>query len=1081
MKKLWKTGEAAGKRKVIRSLAEAVILLFVVFLIIRALCSFTRYQPYDPKKVPMGKDGFIALSYFGVDREGDEKLIAQKQLKEHLTALKERGYVTVGTKDILDYYTKGKELPEKALYLMFEDGRTDTAIFAQKILEELNDCGVMMSYASRCKEPSGKFLQISDLKELQKSSYWEFGTNGYRLSYINVCDRQNTYLGAMDAETFNAISDRLDRDYNHYLMDYIRDEDHLPTESRKEMEERIAADYQGMKKVYEDGLSAVPAVYALMHANTGSFGNNERASRVNENWIKSMFSLNFNREGFCMNRETDSPYDLTRMQPQSYWPVNHLLMRIGDDTGQKQMFERGEEKMLSGWKLLNGAVQYKDQKIILTTPAKGTGSMFYEPKTDTADYTVHTKLLGNRCGEQTLCLRTDRNLDKGVILRVKDGRVKVCEKKQKTERVLSEIQIEEPDGILEKQTEKTGQKTDAAEAQAKNTDIRDAGNTELTVQLTGQTMMLTINGKQKEIVSGITQTKENGIALLASWSNGYSQRNLADDVYDGIFSGFSVTDENRLVLCEGRYRGAKAAVYRIGKLGDSLVNRFLNLFEKSREDRERKNITAKENGQEKLRSSHYPVDQAEKLAKKRYQTDRTEAECQRAESAEQQKVALVFDGLTDAESMEKIAELLKEYQAEAVFFTDGMSAAEDSETIKSLSEQGFTIGNYGMNAEKHLEQKTPEDCLSSLASASAVIGKITGKTPKLFHGNVTKLTPQVLQCVHAAGMQKAVEPSVYLSSSSFPDFAAAMGFIRSLSPGDIICVKLKEPLDETEYEPFVQDAKPAEDKQADETDTKGQEDTESEETVPIEQTVRYLLEALRTAQIAVADTERLQILQDESIRDLFAEEQFDSYAVPQSEPVTEDYFSDALFLGDSLTQALAGYRYPDGVKELASVCAYKGITPQMILSDVKMENVDGAIVQVQDEIREKNPSKIYLQMGENAMAGMQDQKLVESYASLVDWLQEIFPQTPVFIQTMPPVTKTVATENVLMTNARIRKVNGMLAKLSQEKHCYFLDLYHALCDEEGNLPYGIAREDGIHLKEAGTKRWIRYLTEHVPQ
>ena len=120
-------------------------------------------------------------------------------------------------------------------------------------------------------------------------------------------------------------------------------------------------------------------------------------------------------------------------------------------------------------------------------------------------------------------------------------------------------------------------------------------------------------------------------------------------------------------------------------------------------------------------------------------------------------------------------------------------------------------------------------------------------------------------------------------------------------------------------------------------------------------------------------------------------------------------------------------------------------------------------------------------MGENAMAGMQDQELVESYAELVDWLQEIFPQTPVFIQAMPPVTKTVATENVLMTNARIRKINGMFAKLSQEKHCYFLDLYHALCDEEGNLPYGIAREDGIHLKEAGTKRWVRYLTEHVPQ
>ena len=44
-------------------------------------------------------------------------------------------------------------------------------------------------------------------------------------------------------------------------------------------------------------------------------------SYENEKWIRKLFTMNFNREGCSFNQRNSSLYDLTRMQPQPYWPV----------------------------------------------------------------------------------------------------------------------------------------------------------------------------------------------------------------------------------------------------------------------------------------------------------------------------------------------------------------------------------------------------------------------------------------------------------------------------------------------------------------------------------------------------------------------------------------------------------------------------------------------------------------------------------------------------------------------------------------------------------------------------------------
>lgn len=119
----------------------------VAAIFIFALFTAGKYKPYEPSAINMAQDkGFIALSYFGVDRVGLQPLISEERLGEHLAALRQQGYVTITQKDIIDFYVNGKPLPARALFLMFEDGRRDTAIFSTAQIEKYNYKATMATY-----------------------------------------------------------------------------------------------------------------------------------------------------------------------------------------------------------------------------------------------------------------------------------------------------------------------------------------------------------------------------------------------------------------------------------------------------------------------------------------------------------------------------------------------------------------------------------------------------------------------------------------------------------------------------------------------------------------------------------------------------------------------------------------------------------------------------------------------------------------------------------------------------------------------------------------------------------------------
>jgi hypothetical protein len=571
------------KKKFIRSILQGIILVLLIFLLIDASFSFNKYEHYDSASLTDAADkGFIALSYFAVDREGNKSMISVARLEEHFEALRKNGYVTLKQEDIENYYKNNQRIPEKAMFLMFEDGRRDTALFTDPLLKKYNYVGTILSYGKELTQKDPKFLNPKELRDLKESTFWELGTNGYRLAYINVFDRYGNYLGELDPEELSDLKKYIDRDYNHYLMDYIRDENKIPKESYDQMRNRIEQDYILMEETYQQKLEEMPKLYVLMHSNTGQYGTDKNASLINEKMIKKYFTLNFNREGFSLNDKSSDIYDLTRMQPQAYWYPNHLLMRIQGDTKEKMVFMDGDADIKKDWDTINGVAEFRKSALVITSEPEGRGLIRLNKSKGYQDFNLHTTLTGNILGAHTIYLRADEKLNEYIAVKVKNNYLYIEESGK--ELFALDLNIREYKNQTRMEPLEKPEDRDLKVIENGTGDyipkiqIDDPGNRKVDIYLQNNTLTVNIDNKEAVRNLPVFKTEAGYIYLESAWSEyGYSQRNLADDVYDGVFEDLVITeiDDEKKILYINKLQGIELVKEMVLQRWNKILDWFI--------------------------------------------------------------------------------------------------------------------------------------------------------------------------------------------------------------------------------------------------------------------------------------------------------------------------------------------------------------------------------------------------------------------------------------------------------------------------------------------------------------------------
>lgn len=204
-------------------------------------------------------------------------------------------------------------------------------------------------------------------------------------------------------------------------------------------------------------------------------------------------------------------------------------------------------------------------------------------------------------------------------------------------------------------------------------------------------------------------------------------------------------------------------------------------------------------------------------------------------------------------------------------------------------------------------------------------------------------------------------------------------------------------------------------------------------------------------------------------------------ALPRNGRVSRDFFKTAMFIGDSLAQGMGMYPGQALQSEGTVVAAFKGTSPKLIVQNGMGELPDKTSVPMLDYIQQQNPTTIYICIGTNALIGeANDEAFLKYYGDLLDVVKQSFPEVPIYVHSILPVTAETSQRKPVLDNDRIRLINNSVALMALDRGMYYLNLHEVLADETGALREDIAGGDGIHMRDGvGYEIWVDYLQTHT--
>lgn len=188
-------------------------------------------------------------------------------------------------------------------------------------------------------------------------------------------------------------------------------------------------------------------------------------------------------------------------------------------------------------------------------------------------------------------------------------------------------------------------------------------------------------------------------------------------------------------------------------------------------------------------------------------------------------------------------------------------------------------------------------------------------------------------------------------------------------------------------------------------------------------------------------------------------------------PVTEDYFKDAVFIGDSRTVGISEY---SGIENATFLCKtslsiYDYTKPKITYKDKKTS--------IQEVLQNEKFGKIYLMVGINECSYGTPESFYELYREVVEDIRKLQPEALIFIEGNLLVTQSKSESNQGVTNENIASRNELIATLANQKDTFYIDINQSsLCKDGALIPE--FTWDQIHIKAQYYTVWKDFLLEH---
>ena len=196
---------------------------------------------------------------------------------------------------------------------------------------------------------------------------------------------------------------------------------------------------------------------------------------------------------------------------------------------------------------------------------------------------------------------------------------------------------------------------------------------------------------------------------------------------------------------------------------------------------------------------------------------------------------------------------------------------------------------------------------------------------------------------------------------------------------------------------------------------------------------------------------------------------------PECGPVPDSYFSDAVFLGDSMASNLEMLNlFPEA--EFVWKVGMSVNSTRYRQFKVKGESKKDTAIEA---VARYSPKKLYILLGSNSLDVVTSQAVIKDYHAMLDSIIEMMPDTVIYVLSPPPMTARAFSKVSGPNPKRYANFEEGLRQIAQERGLYYIDLYHMVADEKGYLRRDMAAGDGYHLNQETSQALADYIKTHA--
>ena len=198
--------------------------------------------------------------------------------------------------------------------------------------------------------------------------------------------------------------------------------------------------------------------------------------------------------------------------------------------------------------------------------------------------------------------------------------------------------------------------------------------------------------------------------------------------------------------------------------------------------------------------------------------------------------------------------------------------------------------------------------------------------------------------------------------------------------------------------------------------------------------------------------------------------------VAESEPVSDDWFDDACFIGHSQIVGMQKYSGLSGPDYYAVV----GHTAQAVVDYEFYELPDGRYGTLSDALHAKSYGKVYIMLGINDSSLRDDrvERFMNPMRTILDLVKGTQPGAKIYLLSLVPVGRYTPMNELYNPDSTVF-YSQLVKTLSREYDTEYIDLFRMMCDKAGYFLNSFNSGDGIHIQSDRYPEIVEYLKRHT--